>query len=74
MLGTNGGGFFNVNCAMPFENPTGLSNFLEMLLILRDPRRAHRMFGRMVGTAARAGRSTPRCSRSSSSPSCGLRR
>ena len=33
-LGTNGGGFFNVNSAMPFENPNGLSNFLEML---RDP-------------------------------------
>ena len=37
MLGTNGGGFFNVNSAMPFENPTGLSNFVEMLLILIIP-------------------------------------
>ena len=37
MLGTNGGGFFNVNSAMPFENPTGLSNFVEMLLILMIP-------------------------------------
>ena len=37
MLGTNGGGFFNVNSAMPFENPTGLSNFFEMLLILVIP-------------------------------------
>ena len=37
MLGTNGGGFFNVNSAMPFENPTGLSNFVEMLLILVIP-------------------------------------
>ena len=34
-LGTNGGGFFNVNSAMPFENPNGLSNFVEMFL---DPR------------------------------------
>ena len=36
-LGTNGGGFFNVNSAMPFENPNGLTNFLEMLAILVDP-------------------------------------
>ena len=36
-LGTNGGGFFNVNSAHPFENPTPLSNFLEMLSILADP-------------------------------------
>ena len=34
MLGTNGGGFFNVNSAMPFENPTAFSNFVEMFLIL----------------------------------------
>ena len=33
-LGTNGGGFYNVNSAHPFENPTPLSNFLEMLSIL----------------------------------------
>jgi K+-transporting ATPase ATPase A chain len=36
-IGTNGGGFFNVNSAHPFENPTPLSNFLEMLLILLIP-------------------------------------
>ncbi len=36
-LGTNGGGFFNVNSAHPFENPTPLSNFLEMLAILLTP-------------------------------------
>ena len=36
-LGTNGGGFFNVNSAMPFENPNGLTNFLEMLAILVHP-------------------------------------
>ena len=41
-LGTNGGGFFNVNSALPFENPTWLSNFVEMLLILADPGRADR--------------------------------
>ena len=39
LLGTNGGGFFNVNCAMPFENPTRLTNFVEMLLILSSRRR-----------------------------------
>ena len=37
MLGTNGGGFFNANSAHPFENPTPLSNFIEMLLILIIP-------------------------------------
>ena len=41
-LGTNGGGFFNVNSAMPFENPNGLTNFVEMLLILVDPGGADR--------------------------------
>ena len=40
-LGTNGGGFFNVNSAMPFENPNGLTNFLELLLILVDPGQPH---------------------------------
>ena len=49
MLGTNGGGFFNVNSAMPFENPTGLSNFLEMLLILVIPAGLTSVFGRYVG-------------------------
>ena len=39
LLGTNGGGFFNVNSAMPFENPTWLSNFVEMLAILASRRR-----------------------------------
>ena len=48
-LGTNGGGFFNVNCAMPFENPTALSNFVEMLLILLIPAALTATFGRMVG-------------------------
>jgi potassium-transporting ATPase potassium-binding subunit len=49
MLGTNGGGFFNVNSAFPYENPTGLSNFLEMLLILLIPASLTSVFGRWVG-------------------------
>ncbi|HYL19473.1 MAG TPA: potassium-transporting ATPase subunit KdpA, partial [Burkholderiales bacterium] len=48
-LGTNGGGFFNVNSAHPFENPTGLSNFLELLAILLIPGALCYMFGKMVG-------------------------
>jgi potassium-transporting ATPase potassium-binding subunit len=48
-LGTNGGGFFNVNSAMPFENPTGLSNFVEVLFILLIPAALTATFGRMVG-------------------------
>ena len=47
-LGTNGGGFFNVNSAHPFENPTPLSNFLELLAILLLPASACFSFGRMV--------------------------
>jgi K+-transporting ATPase ATPase A chain len=48
-LGTNGGGFFNVNSAHPFENPTPVSNFLEMLAILLIPAALCYTFGRMVG-------------------------
>ncbi|CUS39396.1 potassium-transporting ATPase subunit KdpA [Candidatus Nitrospira nitrificans] len=48
-LGTNGGGFFNVNSAHPFENPTPLSNFLEALAILLIPAALCHTFGRMVG-------------------------
>ncbi len=48
-LGTNGGGFFNVNSAHPFENPTPLSNFLEMLAILLIPAALCYSFGFMVG-------------------------
>ncbi|MGA2491127.1 MAG: potassium-transporting ATPase subunit KdpA [Anaerolineales bacterium] len=48
-LGTNGGGFFNVNSAHPFENPTPLSNFLEMLSILMIPAALCYTFGKMVG-------------------------
>jgi K+-transporting ATPase ATPase A chain len=48
-LGTNGGGFFNANAAHPFENPTPLSNFLEMLAILLIPAALCHTFGSMVG-------------------------
>jgi potassium-transporting ATPase potassium-binding subunit len=47
-LGTNGGGFFNVNSAHPFENPTPLSNFFEMLSILLIPAALCYTFGKMV--------------------------
>ncbi|CEG09620.1 Potassium-transporting ATPase A chain [Afipia felis] len=49
MLGTNGGGFFNANAAHPFENPTALSNFVQMLLILAIGAAMTNVFGRMVG-------------------------
>ncbi len=48
-LGTNGGGFFNVNSAHPYENPTPLTNFLEMLAILLIPAALCYTFGFMVG-------------------------
>ncbi|MBS1232529.1 MAG: kdpA [Nitrospirae bacterium] len=48
-LGTNGGGFFNANSAHPFENPTPLTNFLELLSILLIPAALCWTFGRMVG-------------------------
>ncbi|WP_413624878.1 potassium-transporting ATPase subunit KdpA [Luteibacter sp. Lutesp34] len=49
MLGTNGGGFFNANSAHPFENPTPLSNFVEMIAIFLIPGALCYTFGRMVG-------------------------
>lgn len=49
MLGTNGGGFFNANSAHPFENPTPLSNFVQMLSIFLIPAALCLAFGRMVG-------------------------
>ena len=49
MLGTNGGGFFNVNSAHPFENPTPFTNFLEVLAILLIPAATCHTFGVMVG-------------------------
>lgn len=48
MLGTNGGGFFNANAAHPFENPTALSNFVQMLLIFLIGTALTNVFGRMV--------------------------
>jgi len=48
-LATNGGGFFNANSAHPFENPTPLSNFLELLAILMLPAALCYTFGKMVG-------------------------
>ena len=48
-LGTNGGGFFNVNSAHPFENPTPLSNILEALAILLIPAALCYTFGKMIG-------------------------
>ncbi|WP_297479138.1 potassium-transporting ATPase subunit KdpA [Ferrovum sp.] len=48
-LGTNGGGFFNANSAHPYENPTPLTNFLEMLAILLIPAALCYTFGAMVG-------------------------
>ena len=48
-LGTNGGGFFNVNSAHPYENPTPLTNFLALLAILLIPAALCITFGRMVG-------------------------
>src|SRR3954454_11269093 len=49
MLGTNGGGFFNANAAHPFENPTALSNFVQMISIFVLGAGLTNMFGRMVG-------------------------
>jgi len=50
-LGTNGGGFFNANSAHPFENPTTITNWVEMLLILIIPFGLTNTFGRMAGNA-----------------------
>ena len=49
MLGTNGGGFFNANSAHPFENPTALSNFVQMVSIFALGTALTNVFGRMVG-------------------------
>jgi K+-transporting ATPase ATPase A chain len=48
-LGTNGGGFFNVNSAFPLENATSFSNFVELLFILLIPAAATYQYGRMIG-------------------------
>jgi K+-transporting ATPase ATPase A chain len=49
MVGTNGGGFFNANSAHPYENPTPLSNFVQMIAIFLIPAALCFVFGRMVG-------------------------
>ncbi|MFI5036220.1 MAG: potassium-transporting ATPase subunit KdpA [Acidimicrobiales bacterium] len=49
-LGTNGGGFLNANSATPFENPTGLTNFLSIFLLLSIPFSLTYTFGKMVGS------------------------
>ncbi len=49
-LGTNGGGFFNINSAHPFENPTGLTNLLSIILLLSIPVALTYVFGKMVGS------------------------
>ncbi|HEY6910311.1 MAG TPA: potassium-transporting ATPase subunit KdpA [Myxococcales bacterium] len=51
LLGTNGGGFFNANSAHPFENPTPLTNFVQMLLIFAIPAALTNTWGRMAGSA-----------------------
>lgn len=51
MVGTNGGGFFNANSSHPFENPTPLTNFIEMLMIFLVPAGLTFTFGQMVGDA-----------------------
>jgi K+-transporting ATPase ATPase A chain len=48
-LGTNGGGFFNINSAHPFENPTGVTNLLSIFLLLCIPVALTYVFGKMVG-------------------------
>ena len=53
-LGTNGGGFFNVNSSHPFENPNGFTNFFEMLLVLIIPGALVFMYGKMVGSRRQA--------------------
>jgi K+-transporting ATPase ATPase A chain len=54
MLGTNGGGFFNVNSAHPFENPNGFTNFYEMLIVLAIPAGLVFTYGKMVGSRRQA--------------------
>lgn len=51
LLGTNGGGFFNANSAHPFENPTGWTSLVQVVLMLAIPFSLPRTFGRMVGSA-----------------------
>src|SRR5262249_30888001 len=53
MLGTNGGGFFNANAAHPFENPTALSNLIQIVSIFAIGAGLTNVFGRMVGSQSR---------------------
>ncbi|QAZ40826.1 potassium-transporting ATPase subunit KdpA [Methylibium sp. Pch-M] len=55
MIGTNGGGFFNANSAHPYENPTPLSNFAQMLAIFLIPAGLVFAFGRLVGDVRQGG-------------------
>ena len=80
-LGTNGGGFWNSNSAVPFENPNGITNFLEMISILLIPAAQVFMFGKMVLARRHALMVLPRCSpcsrsvsRSTTRPSSTARR
>src|SRR6202011_1560001 len=50
LMGTNGGGFFNANSAHPYENPTALTNFVQMVLIFSIGAALTNVFGRMVGS------------------------
>jgi K+-transporting ATPase ATPase A chain len=49
LLGSSGAGFYGVNSAMPFENPTGLANFVELLMVLAIPAALTATYGRIVG-------------------------
>jgi len=60
-IGTNGGGFFNANSSHPFENPTPLTDFLEMMGLLLIPMALPFTFGAMLKTVGRARRFLPRC-------------
>jgi K+-transporting ATPase ATPase A chain len=60
MIGTNGGGFFNANSAHPYENPTPLVNFFQMLSIFLIPARCASSSAAWSATCARAGRCLPR--------------
>ena len=67
-LGTNGGGFYNSNSAVPFENPTAFTSFLELLLDPADPgSRSSSCSAAWSARCGRRGRSSARCSRSSRS-------
>ena len=61
MLGTNGGGFFGMNSAHPFENPTGLTNFFNCLAMMIFPFALVLMYGRMLGRMRHAWSSFRSC-------------